>query len=175
MRNLYLFIRAVLRHWAALVTGGFVIALLGIWQGAGHSVQPNVYWLIALMSFFVACFRAWNDEHEDKTERQQLADWTRKWERAVDALKKICPGYVMTSPGSSTNADGLVFSEPLRQRIDHHLGKKASFTGKLQPKALSKDDLLNPVVQEVITEELNAVEKFKKEHTDWSRSLKLLP
>jgi hypothetical protein len=103
-----------------------------------------------------------------------FATWTAKWEQAADALTKIYPRYVMAQPSSSTNAFALVFSGPLRQRIEHHLGKKIFFTNKSRPKALSKDDLLNSVVQEVINEVLGAVEKFKKEHTDWSRSLKLL-
>jgi len=101
------------------------------------------------------------------------AEWTAKWEQAADALAKIYPGYVIVAPSTTTNAYALVFNEPLRQRIEHHLGKKIFFTNKFQPKILSKDELLNPVVQEVIIEVLNVIEKFKKEHTDWSRSLKL--
>lgn len=102
------------------------------------------------------------------------AEWTAKWEEAADVLVKIYPGYVIVKPGTSTNAYELVFSEPLRRRIEHHLGKKIFFTNKFHPKVLLKDDLLNSVVQEVITEVLAAVEKFKREHTDWSRSLRLL-
>ena len=103
------------------------------------------------------------------------AEWTAKWEQADNALKKIYPGYVITQPGTSKNASGLIFDDSLRVRIEHHLGKQTFFTSKFEPKVLSKDELLNPVVQEVITDVLAAVEKFKKEHTDWSRSLKLLP
>ncbi len=103
------------------------------------------------------------------------AEWTVKWEQAADALKKIYPGYVIVQPSTTTNAYGLVFSDQLRQRIEHHLGKKIFFTNKFRPAVLSKDELLNPAVQEVISEVLEAVEKFKKEHTDWSRSLKLFP
>ncbi len=102
------------------------------------------------------------------------ATWTAKWEQAADALTKTCPGYVMVEHSNSKNAYELVFSVPLRQRIEHHLGKQVFFTNKFRPKILSKDDLLNSVVQEVISEVLEAVRKFKQEHTDWSRSLKLL-
>jgi len=102
------------------------------------------------------------------------AAWTAKWEQAADALTKICPGFVTMQPGTTTNAYGLVFTKPLQQRIEHHLGKQVFFTNKFQPKALSKDELLNSVVQEVINDVLGAVQKFKQEHTDWSRSLKLL-
>ena len=102
------------------------------------------------------------------------AEWTEKWERAADVLGKIYPGYIIVQPSTGTNAYGLVFDAPLRQRIEHHLGKRIFFTNKFHPKVLSKDELLNSVVQEVIEEVLDSVEKFKKEHTDWSRSLRLL-
>jgi hypothetical protein len=102
------------------------------------------------------------------------AEWTAKWEQAADVLTKIYPGFLVTNPGTTANALGVVFTQSLLQRIEHHLGKKVFWTNKFQPKTLSKDELLNPVVQEVINEVLDAVEKFKKEHTDWSRSLKIL-
>ena len=99
--------------------------------------------------------------------------WTEKWERAADALQKIYPGLV-TESNITKNAYRLAFNEPLRQRIEHHLGRKVFFTNKFAPKNLTKDELLNGVVQEVIDEVLHAVEKFKTDHTDWSRSLKLV-
>ncbi len=103
------------------------------------------------------------------------AEWTLKWEQAADALKKVYPGYVTVKPSTVTNAYGLVFSAQLRQRIEHHLGKKIFWTNKFHPATLSKDELLNPAIQGVIVEVLHTVAEFKKEHTDWSRSLKLFP
>jgi hypothetical protein len=118
--------------------------------------------------------RLMQEQIEDLRSRDtSYAEWTAKWEHAADALAKIYPGYVIEQPSTSTPAYALVFSEPLRQRIEHHLGKKRFFTNKFHAKVLSKDELLNSVVQGVIIEVLDAVERFKKEHTDWSRSLKL--
>ncbi len=118
--------------------------------------------------------RLMQDQMNDLRGRDtSYAEWTTKWEKAADALAKIYPGYVILQPGTSTNAYALVFSEPLRRRIEHHLGRKMFFTNKFQPKTLSRDELLNATVQEVIIEVLEAVEKFMREHTDWSRSLKL--
>src|SRR5260370_41184518 len=54
--------------------------------------------------------------------------WTAKWEQAADALTKICPGYVTARPGTTTNTYGLVFTEPLQQRIEHHLRHKSFLT-----------------------------------------------
>src|SRR5579864_2016065 len=61
-RTFLRFIWAVLRHWGAIVTGGILIGLLGIWQGTGHHVAPTVYWIVAIVGIFVGCYKAWNDE-----------------------------------------------------------------------------------------------------------------
>lgn len=60
------FLRAVIRHWGALVSGGAIIGFLGVWQGVGHRVSPTVYWIIAIVGIFVACYLAWNEERAAK-------------------------------------------------------------------------------------------------------------
>lgn len=64
--SIFHFIRAVVRHWGALVSGGAIIGLLGIWQGTGHRVPPTIFWIIAIVGIFVACYLAWNEEREAK-------------------------------------------------------------------------------------------------------------
>jgi len=64
--RLWDFSKAVGRHWSALVTGGVVIGLMSIWQGTGHSIPPTVYWLVAMIALFVACFKAWEAERKAK-------------------------------------------------------------------------------------------------------------
>ena len=66
MSFVFQFLRAVIRHWGALVTGGAIIGFLGIWQGTGHPVSPTVYWIVAIVGIFVACYLAWNEEREAK-------------------------------------------------------------------------------------------------------------
>jgi len=68
LKNIWNFIRAVARHWGALMTGGFLIGLLFIYQGTGHTVLPSVYWGIALVALFVAFYRAWAEERSAKEE-----------------------------------------------------------------------------------------------------------
>ena len=63
LAKLFSWISSVARHWGTLVTGGVFIGLLGVWQGTGHSVPHWLYWLIAILALFIACFRAWLDEH----------------------------------------------------------------------------------------------------------------
>jgi hypothetical protein len=60
--SLFQFLRAVIRRWGALVSGGAIIGSLGIWQGIGHPVSPTVYWIVAIGGIFVACYLAWNEE-----------------------------------------------------------------------------------------------------------------
>jgi hypothetical protein len=60
-----LFANEVRKHWAALVTGGTLIGLLGIWQGTGHAVPTSVYWTIALVGLVVACCKAWIAKYEE--------------------------------------------------------------------------------------------------------------
>jgi hypothetical protein len=103
------------------------------------------------------------------------AEWTLRWEKAVEALGKIYPGVIPTTIGTSSSALGIALSQQLRQRIGHHLGKRVFFTQKFQPRQLSRDELLNPAIQDLIRDVLEAVEKFKREHPDWARGLKLLP
>ena len=64
--RLWDFSKAVGRHWSALVTGGVVIGLMSIWQGTGHNIPPTVYWIVAMVALFVACFKAWEAERKAK-------------------------------------------------------------------------------------------------------------
>lgn len=44
------------------MTGGLLIGLISIWQNTGHQVPGKVFWIIAILGIFVACYRAWNEE-----------------------------------------------------------------------------------------------------------------
>lgn len=102
------------------------------------------------------------------------AEWAGKLEQAVEALTRICGRTVNTGPSVQAGLAVVFPNENLRKRIDRHIGH-AAFWGKFKPIRLSRDQLLSPVVKKLIQEVLDTTEKFKKEHTDWARSLKLLP
>jgi len=63
------------------------MAFVGLWEHSRHIVPPNVYWMIAIVSLFVACYKAWKDERLAKeallsqltskhlTVSQALANW----------------------------------------------------------------------------------------------------
>jgi hypothetical protein len=81
------FIRAIVRHWGALVTGGALIGIVGIWQGTGHAVSPTIYWVVAILGIIGACYLAWNEERDAKTKAISERDEARK--EIVDLKAKL--------------------------------------------------------------------------------------
>jgi hypothetical protein len=53
---------AVMNYWQALVTGGVLVALLGVWQAFDHKVENWIYFAIAGLAIFVAGFQAWMEQ-----------------------------------------------------------------------------------------------------------------
>lgn len=76
MERAWLFAQSVFHYWGALVTGGVLIGVLAIWQNTDHVVWPWIYWAVAIIAFFVACFKAWNEQADlveiRNTELRQL-------------------------------------------------------------------------------------------------------
>jgi hypothetical protein len=64
LNRLRLFLASVAHSWGTLLTGGFFIAVLGLYQSTGHPVRPLIYWAAALVALFVACFKAWSDQFD---------------------------------------------------------------------------------------------------------------
>jgi hypothetical protein len=89
------FANSVIKHWGALVTSGALIGCLNFWQSAGHYVNPNVYWVIAIAGLFVAFFRAWNDQRLEKDKLLAASAKTpearsAEWKELADRFQKIC-------------------------------------------------------------------------------------
>ena|SRR5712692_8799709 len=78
MRRFLKFLRAVGKHWGVLVTGGVFVGAVGLWQGTGHPVKPSVYWAMAMVGFFIACHKAWNDQLEEAEKARSALAETRK-------------------------------------------------------------------------------------------------
>jgi hypothetical protein len=54
------FVKDVFEHWKALMSGGLVIIVLGIFERlSGKTVSLSVYLAIASLSVLYACYRAW--------------------------------------------------------------------------------------------------------------------
>ncbi len=99
-------------------------------------------------------------------------NWAKKYYRASTALIKIYSKAIYNGP-SPVGGRYLVFpGRELRKRIERHL-RKGWFGFK--PVALSREQLGNPVIQQLIDGALESIDKFKQEHPDWARSIGLLP
>jgi len=110
--------------------------------------------------------------NEAKGLEKEIGDWYVKHGEAIANLKKIYPSYVGGSP--LINGLGLVFSDTeLRSRIETYLGSQNRMTGHFEPSTISRDQLLNPVVQRTIADGLNLVEHFKQDNPEWAEQMKL--
>ncbi len=131
--------------------------------------------LVGVVGLIVGIIRILSWVNQRKQTRA-VASWSTKFEQAVEALTKIYPGSIMTGPSSSASALGVIFPDAeFRGRIERYLGQHNRITGEFESATLSKDQLLNPVIQETIRKALEIVNKFKVEHSDWAKAIKLLP
>lgn len=115
-------------------------------------------------------------EQLDIVSRQEgaVSEWAAKYDQAAAALLKIGTGFISTGPSKSDEAYSYVLPDPeLRSRIERYLGHRRSIFPNFKPSPPTKEQLQNPVVQRTIQDVLNAIAKFKSEHTDFARTLKL--
>jgi uncharacterized membrane protein len=52
--SVFSFAYAVCSHWAALMTGGLIMAALAVWERHRHQISPKLYSMIAICAVFVA-------------------------------------------------------------------------------------------------------------------------
>ncbi len=69
-RSILAFLAAVVHHWEALLTGGAIVALLGVWTYTGHTVQPLIHWCAVALALLPSCFQAWKEQRD----RAELAE-----------------------------------------------------------------------------------------------------
>jgi len=110
-------------------------------------------------------------KHQEGT----ATEWARKFDEAAEALSKISASRITTGPSTDIEAYGYVFKQDdLRRRIEIYLGRRKAWFYTFNPAILGKEQLQNPVVQQTIQDVLDTVAQFRKDHTDFARTLKLL-
>jgi hypothetical protein len=63
LRHLWAFVVAVLQSWGVLTTGGFVVALIGLWEHlSARPIAGWPLWIAVALSLVSACFSAWRKE-----------------------------------------------------------------------------------------------------------------
>ncbi len=103
-------------------------------------------------------------------------EWALKFDQAADALVKIAPLFISTGSSKTMYGYDYIFPEgDLRRRIERYLGRHRRFFPAFRPVVPTKEQLQNPVIQKTIQEVLETIGRFKTEHTDFARALKLLP
>jgi hypothetical protein len=114
-------------------------------------------------------FRA--TRHQEGT----ATEWALKFDEAAEVLAKISPSVITTAPSTICEAYKYIFGdEDLRRRIEIYLGRRKFWFHTFLPAILGKEQLHNPVIQQTIQEVLDTVARFKSDHTDFARALKLL-
>jgi hypothetical protein len=53
------FISALIFQWAALLTGGVVIAMVAVWEKFYGNIPPSAYLIVVVVTFVAACYLAW--------------------------------------------------------------------------------------------------------------------
>jgi hypothetical protein len=62
-RHVREFVVAVLRSWGVLTTGGFLVALIGLWEHlSARPIAGWPLWIAVALSLVCACFSAWRKE-----------------------------------------------------------------------------------------------------------------
>ncbi len=127
----WLFLKAVGKHWGSIVTGGMAMGLLGIWQGVGHPIKPWVYWLIAIVGLAIAFYRAWLDQYQ-KVDAIEAArsEIERKYldERPQLGLRLMAPSSLEAwrSAANANNQQAIFFTL-------HHLSGRIPTSIRFDP------------------------------------------
>jgi hypothetical protein len=81
LRHAWEFVVAVARQWGALATGGFVVALIGVYERLnGRPIAGRLFWIAVIISLLVAFFLVWRKERLGVEGLNELTD-TKKHER----------------------------------------------------------------------------------------------
>jgi len=74
MKNIKQFFIGIFHHWIPLITGGFILAVLGTYEHwTGRSVLWSWYAAILLSFFLFSCFSAWRDEYQERIKLEEQA------------------------------------------------------------------------------------------------------
>jgi hypothetical protein len=136
-----LFLFAVLAHWQALLTGGFVIAAVGLYERKKRTLPWEAYAFIATMFGLYSVFAAWQDEHRNAN--AVIA------EKATEvSLKNICLQDARVEHAYLEGLQGMNASQ--RQTIDKQQQANDAQQRDVSSCVVSLGKM-NPVIREKIT------------------------
>jgi hypothetical protein len=100
LRHIAEFVVAVLRQWGVLATGGFVVALIGVYEHwSGRPIAGRHFWIAIILSLVVAFFSVWRKERftvealnasrSQKERRKEVRDHLSRLLKEKDKLVKM--------------------------------------------------------------------------------------
>jgi hypothetical protein len=119
MKDLTGFLKAVWAEWITLLTGGSIVAVLGLWERLRSPIPPAAYWLVVLAFLVMASFRAWRQERH----------------RATSAESRIFQGR----PQVALEYSRVYHQQGTPQVMAHNTSSEAAYNIKLEP--LINEDL----------------------------------
>lgn len=167
MRSLLSFVKAVVRHWITLMSGGVVTVGLGIWEReTGHPVRGFVY-IIVLCSFVIwACFLAWREKNAELTLVRSELEKARKRRFNEVQFRSEQELY------SQLTKEQKMFLKPVAER-GHSVGKLTTVQHTLAQGIIDKTSWLtrdysdpvysfrNPETREIVRELLDQENQSK--------------
>jgi hypothetical protein len=91
------YVRALLRHWIALVSGIGSVIVGAISASLKESLPYWSFWTLGLVCFFIASFRAWRDVNAELTVVQTELDRLRVPKYSIERLRLAQEQYAKLS------------------------------------------------------------------------------
>jgi hypothetical protein len=79
LKRIVQFVSEMCRTWGALVTGGFLVGLIGVWLLTGHILPPKIGWVVCIGGIIVATFQMWNRQVDATQKGQQDLDQANRY------------------------------------------------------------------------------------------------
>jgi hypothetical protein len=93
LRHVWEFVVAVLRQWGALATGGFIVALIGVYEHASRRpIAGRLFWMAVIISLLVAFFLVWRKERltvERLSRGREVRDHLSRSLTAIDKFVRV--------------------------------------------------------------------------------------
>jgi hypothetical protein len=100
------FVKSACHHWGSLVTGGFFIGVLALYQATGHRVAPWFYWAVAMLAVFPACFKAWEEQYQ-RAEKASAEAASLRWPEDRPKIAIVRWGQVLGEDAARSIQNGF--------------------------------------------------------------------
>jgi hypothetical protein len=93
LSHVWEFIIAVGRRWGVLVTGGFIVGLISVYEHwSGRPIAGRLFWSVIVISLLAAFFSAWRQERltfEGFKSRREVCDYLSRSLIVIDKFTRV--------------------------------------------------------------------------------------